>query len=274
MPVLQKISATPAQLQAAASRIAPPTRLPRGFGRRPSAPEWARKGVAGDLPTYVPRDDIGDPLRRRGLREAKDLTPEYFSRSAPELRDRVLFRRGQVATGIRKALDEQSFGMPLRDVYPGLPELPRRLSPDTHRGVNAVMHLHEGFERRAARLPRSVQFHSHLDPSVLVREHQALAGLTGPGARTTRDIFTTLRTPSGEASQFRDAVNSITGGRGGYGEFGQRKLPKALRKRLEQRWRDQHVSFQQELRRPLLETLPARQAAEQRAWLRYHGIPM
>lgn len=134
----------------------------------------------------------------------------------------------------------------------------RAISPDGKKGVNLTGIFHEGMEnqftsRLAPGEPLKRQFrgvgYNHSDPKVITSERNLIGGLTGPGADETRRVMRAYR-GRGEAGILADALEDVGGSRAvaTYGDYGApNKLPKAMRKRVEQRMADIPKERQQAL---------------------------
>jgi hypothetical protein len=100
------------------------------------------------------------------------------------------------------------------------------------RAVNTAIGLHEGFEK-AVRPERIHPVATHLSPDVLIKEHNMLARMTGPGAQEARDVFSKMRHSTGEAEAFSGVLHDAFGPRMANFQYGQgEKIPKAMRNRL------------------------------------------
>jgi len=127
----------------------------------------------------------------------------------------------QMLTGTMKALSDQ-------------PNVSRIAERGAMTGVGGV---HELFERGVN--PKNVvPLYSHLAPEVLLKEHNALSKLTGPGADQARKSFRGARKNSGEAEHMRNLLVQEFGPRASqFLEEGQ-KVPKGMMKALRKKLRD------------------------------------
>lgn len=231
---LVKCSVTAIALQQGASRALPKIRLPRKGGD-PLSQQVLQQG-AGRY-TVAPLDALGDRSRagamqdiRNQLTAAGEVLPPSVAAENAFTSPRLLSTRRQASAGVDRVVNP-----PLKQL--GLPTIPTPRTGEGQRALNALVHAHEAAEAAAFRLPRTTHLNTHADPSVITKEHQMLSRLVGPGAEEGTRYVKALRAHA-EAPIFANVVRTITGGRGGYHEYGSKKLPKALRKRVEERWRD------------------------------------
>jgi hypothetical protein len=115
--------------------------------------------------------------------------------------------------------------------------LPVPAGPTQQRAANILTGLHEGYERGVTTSPS--MYYSHLSPEVIHKEHNMLAGLTGPGAQEGRQYFQGLRgAPGQEGPQHAETLQHLYGDKSApwqtYGEGP--KMPKAMRKDIIRRW--------------------------------------
>ena len=106
---------------------------------------------------------------------------------------------------------------------------PRRMA---ERGaMGGVIGAHELFERGTKKLIPSPVF-SHLHPEVLLKEHNLVSKLTGPGSKYTRSVMRGARKRTGEDRFVRQLLVEAYGPRAAQFTAEGVKIPKALRKNL------------------------------------------
>lgn len=123
-------------------------------------------------------------------------------------------------------------------------------NPGAQKGFNASVLLHEGFERAAARdsSPEDVGkllFISHLSPDVILKEHNLISRLTGPGAEKVREAFIKMRTPGrkSEGPFLEELIKQLYGDKFHfeYGKSG--RIPKAMRKDILRQIKQKNISL-------------------------------
>ena len=150
----------------------------------------------------------------------------------------------KVHPGIRQGLDAAPAGAANRGKIVIAPEFigdsfatmsgkrgPKRMA---ERGaITAAVGAHELFERGA---PKKIQkVFSHRHPNVLLKEHNLLSKLEGPGAEYTRRTMRAGRERTGENRFIRQLVGDAYGPRASQFLQEGRKIPKAMRKNLERK---------------------------------------
>jgi len=114
----------------------------------------------------------------------------------------------------------------------------RSMSPQGKRALNLTGIGHEAAERTTH--PDSVlAVASHLSPDVLLREHNMLSRLTGPGSAEASNFMRAMRRQSGEGTSMQDFLDKMYPSKGSkviMPEYGQgAKITKAMRKDLRRR---------------------------------------
>ena len=104
---------------------------------------------------------------------------------------------------------------------------PRRMA---ERGaMGATVAAHELFERGSKKI---APVFSHLHPEVLLKEHNLVSRLTGPGSKYTRSVMRGARKRSGEDKFVRQLLTEAYGPRAAQFTREGAKIPKAMRKNL------------------------------------------
>lgn len=112
--------------------------------------------------------------------------------------------------------------------------LPSPRTPAGQKATNILGGMHEGFERSAVGKGDRAGFHGHASPRVLLDENNMLARLRGAGADEAKRVFGAMRgTESPEAQEVSQAVSRLSGGRMPF-SYGETKLPKAMKGRLDE----------------------------------------
>ena len=105
------------------------------------------------------------------------------------------------------------------------------LSPEGRKALNVSTLHHEGFERAALGKPKELAYgFGHTSPDVLMKEHNLLSRLTGPGSLEAKGAIQEIRANQGDAKALSSALTERFGPRAEL-QFGEgQKIPKAMRK--------------------------------------------
>jgi hypothetical protein len=105
---------------------------------------------------------------------------------------------------------------------------------DGKKATHAVTLMHEQYERgvkpRDVNLPYA-QARGHISPGVIVKEHNLLSRLKGPGADEARGLWRGIRKSRGEDADIKDGFANIFGPRSAQFLAEGEKVPKAMRKK-------------------------------------------
>lgn len=217
---LIKISASVDELQEAYRRINPtrvPARTTTGKNVR-----WAGGGA------HVPT--VKQTLAPRALLDSYNSLPGYeeiaASRAEPRRQSSLAKNFGGRTLSVPGgAVGSQNY---LRSRGQPLPAPPS--SGQGQRAVNISTGLHEGFEK-GVRSHRLAPGFGHHSPDVLMKEHNMLQKMTGPGADEARSHFKKLRDVGGDADALMGTVRELYGPRG-EAYVKEHGFSKAMRKNL------------------------------------------
>jgi len=185
-------------------------------GERPAipGPAYSRRQMLGPTKTSAHIDELRDALRRIGLTRASSKSTWLGPHVNSATRQIVMPSGGAVGN-----LDYWGMSRPS--------------SPAGQKATNILGGMHEGHELAALRRGTGAEFHGHRSPRVLMDESNMLAALRGPGTQEAKQTFGQMRGhESPEAQEIAQAVSRLSGGRMPF-QYGETKLPKALKERLE-----------------------------------------
>jgi len=110
--------------------------------------------------------------------------------------------------------------------------IPALATGQGQRAVNISTGLHEGYERAVKPHQRAPAF-GHYSPEVLMKEHNMLQKMTGPGSAEARTYFRGLRAGAGDSPALMSTVRELYGPRG-VEYVKEHGFSKAMRKNLTQ----------------------------------------
>lgn len=114
-----------------------------------------------------------------------------------------------------------------------------RTHQDNHlNAVTGVAGAHELFERKT-HVKNMLYRGGHLSPEVLLKEHNLLSKLEGPGADSARETLRAVRSQRGDTADVQKMVHSAYGDRGAQFLAEGERIPKAMRKDLMRKMRAQ-----------------------------------
>lgn len=117
-----------------------------------------------------------------------------------------------------------------------------KLSPQGKRAVHDIAVLHEAYERGVKPKDFHLSFsvnRGHRSPEVLLKEHNLVSRVQGPGSDEARKVFRDLRAGRGEAQELEAALVGSYGPRAREFLREGEKIPKAMRKNFLSKLRTQ-----------------------------------
>lgn len=101
---------------------------------------------------------------------------------------------------------------------------------ESRKAFNVLASHHEGFERAALKGKNIDPAYAHMSPDVLMKEHNLLTRLTGPGSEEAKRTLLDTREVMGDAKALSDSLVERFGPKAKI-EYGtSQKIPKAMRK--------------------------------------------
>ncbi len=143
-------------------------------------------------------------------------------------------------------------------------QLVSNLSGDGKKAVNAVVGMHEGFERGVKANEVSPTRRGHLSLKVLLNEHNTVSKLTGPGSEEAKNVFKALRENTGDTEELQHTLKKIYGPRALDFLKPGNKIPAAMRRNFARTLHNSSMAKADELWGNLYE--------EAGPWLKYRNI--
>jgi hypothetical protein len=173
---------------------------------------------------------IGKHLEHPLVQSASKLSPAIKARVEEAQKGLVEGRKHHPAGRINLAPST------LHRVIPAMAQMREPANKAERHALTGLLGVHELHERnQPAR--HVVPVYSHLHPEVLLKEHNAVSTLSGPGADYAREVLRKARHQTGEHQHMRNLLQHAFGERAGQflreGEKVPKAMMRALRKKLQ-----------------------------------------